>query len=119
MKKIKYYLKRIRYKFRIQKILSKFEKKIFDNPSQTVTQDDVDELIKQLTSIDFKNSNRLINVNWYFIVLTVVGCILTLLRLIGLISWPWVWVTVPFWGGYSILFIVFILVLLVGAIISW
>lgn len=37
------------------------------------------------------------------------GAIFVILKLCGVIDWPWWWVTCPFWGGLALLFILLII----------
>jgi len=39
------------------------------------------------------------------------GIVFVILKLTGVISWSWWWVTLPFWGGL-VLFILFIIILI-------
>lgn len=34
--------------------------------------------------------------------LGLLGIVFVILKLIGVINWPWIWVTAPFWGGIAI-----------------
>jgi len=38
----------------------------------------------------------------------ILGIVFVTLKLAGIIAWPWILVTAPFWGGYALLGIVFI-----------
>ncbi len=40
------------------------------------------------------------------------GVVFVTLKLCGVIDWSWVWVTLPFWGGFAILIAVGLLVLI-------
>jgi hypothetical protein len=44
--------------------------------------------------------------------LEVLTLIFVTLKLIGEITWPWVWVLAPLWIGYGILVAIFIIVML-------
>lgn len=35
-------------------------------------------------------------------IIGLLGITFIILKLIGIISWSWVWVTLPFWGGLAI-----------------
>ena len=37
------------------------------------------------------------------------GVLFLVLKLVGVIDWPWIWVTAPFWAGIAILFSVLLL----------
>jgi hypothetical protein len=41
------------------------------------------------------------------------GLIFITLKLTGVISWSWWWVTIPFWGSLALGVIIFIIVLIV------
>lgn len=47
-------------------------------------------------------------------VLGLLGLIFVTLKLCGVINWSWWWVTAPFWGGFAIIIVFFILVALVA-----
>ena len=42
-------------------------------------------------------------------VLGLLGVVFVTLKLTGIISWSWWWVTAPFWGGFAILIVITIL----------
>ena len=44
------------------------------------------------------------------------GIVFIVLKLVGVIDWPWIWVLSPIWGGIVIGTIVFLIVLM---IIKW
>lgn len=51
----------------------------------------------------------------------ITGALLVLfvaLKLIGIIDWPWIWVLCPLWIPIAIIFIIFIVVVLVSAIVG-
>lgn len=50
-------------------------------------------------------------------VLTVVGIVFVILKLVGVIDWSWWWVLAPFWIG--ILFWIFIFIALIIAFIAY
>jgi hypothetical protein len=50
--------------------------------------------------------------------LEVLTLIFIVLKLIGEITWPWLWVLAPLWIGYGIALAIFVLVLVVVGIIS-
>jgi len=50
------------------------------------------------------------NASSSFPVFGVLGVVFITLKLCHVIDWSWWWVTAPFWGGFSILFAVLILV---------
>ena len=45
------------------------------------------------------------------------GVVFVTLKLTGVISWSWWWVTAPFWGGFAIIASIIVLALL-GAIVA-
>lgn len=49
--------------------------------------------------------------------LGLLGIVFVAFKLCGIIDWSWWWVTLPFWGGLALVFVIF-MVLLVAAIIS-
>ena len=42
-------------------------------------------------------------------ILDILGVVFVILKLIGKISWSWIWVTAPFWGQLVILAIILII----------
>ena len=40
--------------------------------------------------------------------ITIFALALIILKLCGKISWPWIWVLAPFWGGLALAIIVFL-----------
>lgn len=55
-------------------------------------------------------------------ILTVIGTIFVVLKLVGVIDWSWLWVLAPFWIPLSLALVVIALafiVLLVVAIVKW
>ena len=51
-------------------------------------------------------------------ILDILGVVFVILKLIGKISWSWVWVTVPFWGQLVILAIVLIILGIIAIAVS-
>ena len=51
-------------------------------------------------------------------VLTVLGLIFIVLKLTGHITWSWVWVLAPFWGGFALLAVIFMLIFVFYALSS-
>ena len=50
-------------------------------------------------------------------VLGVLGIVFVTLKLIGVINWSWWWVTLPFWGGFALLFgLIFLFGIITGLI---
>ena len=49
---------------------------------------------------------------------TILGVVFLILKLVGVIAWPWIWVLAPFWIGIALFLIVFIITLLFAGIIS-
>jgi len=45
----------------------------------------------------------------------VLGIVFVVLKLVGVIDWPWVWVLCPFWIMFAIALVIFIVIML-GAI---
>ena len=45
-------------------------------------------------------------------VLGLLGCIFVTLKLTGYIDWSWWWVTAPFWGGFALVALVLLVVLI-------
>lgn len=43
-------------------------------------------------------------------VLGLLGCIFVTLKLLGVITWSWWWVTAPFWGSFALLIVLLIVV---------
>ena len=39
-------------------------------------------------------------------VLGLLGIVFVTLKLCGIINWPWIYVTLPFWGGFAILIVI-------------
>lgn len=46
-------------------------------------------------------------------VLGLLGIVFVTLKLTGYIGWSWWWVTAPFWGGFAILFLIFLIGILI------
>ena len=51
-------------------------------------------------------------------ILDILGVVFVILKLIGKISWPWVWVTVPFWGQLVIAAIILIILGIIAIAVS-
>ena len=51
-------------------------------------------------------------------VLTVLGLIFIVLKLTGHIAWSWIWVLAPFWGGFALLAVIFMLIFVFYALSS-
>ena len=49
---------------------------------------------------------------------TILGVVFLVLKLLGVIAWPWIWVLAPFWIGIALFLILFILTLLFAGIVS-
>jgi len=49
-------------------------------------------------------------------VLGLLGVLFVGLKLTGVINWSWWWVTLPFWGGFVLVILIF---LAVGAYLIW
>ena len=49
-------------------------------------------------------------------VLGLLGVAFVVLKLTGVIDWPWIWVIAPFWGLFAIVLIVLIVLLFVVTI---
>lgn len=49
---------------------------------------------------------------------TLLGCLFVGLKLTGVISWSWFWVTLPFWAGFAIALAVALVVFVVCAILA-
>lgn len=46
-------------------------------------------------------------------VLGLLGCAFVVLKLCGVITWSWWWVTAPFWGGAALGLLVFLVAFIV------
>jgi hypothetical protein len=44
------------------------------------------------------------------------GVLFVALKLLGVIDWSWWWVTIPFWGGFGVIFGLLILVAIFSGI---
>lgn len=51
-------------------------------------------------------------------VFTLLGVAFVVLKLTGYISWSWVWVTLPFWGGFAVAIVLFIFACIVHALLD-
>jgi hypothetical protein len=51
--------------------------------------------------------------------LVLLGVALIAFKLAHVITWPWLWVTLPFWGPVSLLTTVVVLVLLFAFVLLW
>ena len=60
-----------------------------------------------------KSDNIRVTVGPSIGILDILGVVFVILKLIGKISWPWIWVTVPFWGQ---LVVVAILLIILGIV---
>lgn len=49
---------------------------------------------------------------------TVLTIIFIVLKLVGVITWPWIWVLAPLWIGVALFLVVFIIMLLFAGIVS-
>lgn len=49
--------------------------------------------------------------------LEVLTLIFITLKLVGSITWPWLWVLAPLWIGYAVAIAVFVIILLVVGIV--
>lgn len=49
---------------------------------------------------------------------TLLGLLFVGLKLGHVIDWSWWWVTVPFWGGYVLIALFLVLVMIVAALVS-
>ena len=47
-------------------------------------------------------------------ILTVVGIVLVILKLTGVVTFSWLWVTAPFWGPFAV-----VAILLLGIGVGW
>jgi phosphoglycerol transferase MdoB-like AlkP superfamily enzyme len=43
-------------------------------------------------------------------VLGLLGVSFVVLKLCGIITWSWWWVTAPFWGGFALALVVFVVI---------
>lgn len=48
----------------------------------------------------------------------ILGIIFIILKMVGVISWPWIWVLAPFWISIALFIIAFIFTLLFALIVS-
>lgn len=46
----------------------------------------------------------------------ILGFVLVVLKLCKVIDWSWWWVTLPFWGGFAILLVFFLIACIIGLI---
>ena len=44
------------------------------------------------------------------------GIVFIVLKLCGIIDWPWVWVLCPFWIGLAVLLTIFLIFVIIGII---
>lgn len=51
-------------------------------------------------------------------VLSLLGIVFITLKLTGVITWSWLWVTVPFWGGIALFFTVIIILAILATILE-
>lgn len=51
-------------------------------------------------------------------ILDILGVVFVILKLIGKISWSWVWVTAPFWGQLVIAAIILIILGIIAIAVS-
>lgn len=50
-------------------------------------------------------------------VLGLLGVVFVTLKLCGVIDWSWWWVTAPFWGGFALFILIFVVALLI--VLPW
>ena len=43
------------------------------------------------------------------------GVVFVTLKLTGIIDWSWWWVTAPFWGGFAVFIVIFLMAVLIAA----
>lgn len=44
-------------------------------------------------------------------ILGLLGIVFVVLKLTGIITWSWWWVTLPFWGGIALVIVILLLIL--------
>ena len=47
-------------------------------------------------------------------VVGLLGLIFITLKLVGVISWPWIWVLAPFWLGIAVWFVIFCVIMVIA-----
>ena len=52
-------------------------------------------------------------------VLGLLGVVFVTLKLTGYITWSWWWVTAPFWGGFALIAVIFVLYFMFLFIEAW
>lgn len=48
-------------------------------------------------------------------ILGILGVVFVVLKLTGVIAWSWLWVTLPFWGGFALAAFFFLIAALMTA----
>lgn len=48
--------------------------------------------------------------------LSVLGIVFIVLKLLGVITWSWWWVTAPFWGGFAFVLVILLFTVLIFGI---
>jgi hypothetical protein len=43
--------------------------------------------------------------------------IFVVLKLVGTITWPWIWVLAPLWIGYGVFFLFFLIILFIASVV--
>jgi len=61
-----------------------------------------------------KNSNNNNGIGFF----SLLGLTFIILRLTGVITWNWWWVTLPFWGGLAIILLVLLVMSIIALIIK-
>jgi len=46
------------------------------------------------------------------------GVAFVILKLLGFVDWSWWWVTLPFWGGFVLFIIVFLVITVIAVLIK-
>ncbi len=49
---------------------------------------------------------------------SILGIVFLVLKLVGIIAWPWIWVLAPFWIGLALYLVILIIMLIFAGIIS-
>lgn len=47
---------------------------------------------------------------------TILGIVFIVLKLLGVIAWPWIWVLAPFWISIALFLVIFFITLLFAGI---
>ena len=66
-----------------------------------------------MRNYNYNTNNNRTSVSGGVGVTGLLGVAFVVLKLLGVIKWPWIWVTFPFWGGLAIFILALLIVFVV------